>query len=434
MTAAIISFVVLFALVGARVPIALALIVTGIGGYALIVNWPATLGMVTTVLWDFSFAYTLSAIPLFVLMGNLVARSGIADDLFSAAQAYLGGRRGGLAVATVVSCAGFGAICGSSAATAATMAKVAIPPMRKLGYHDRLSAATVAAGGTLGILIPPSILLLTYGVFTQTHIGKLFAAGLVPGLVGVAGYIIAIRWSLWRRPELAPPPGAGTEESARVKAGRLLRIWPVLALFGLVMGGIYGGVMTSTEASGVGAFGAFILALSRRGFSLRALYAVLIDSGRLSAVIFAIILGAACYAEFLNQSGIHRALTATITGAGIPPYAVILMIIGIYILLGCVLDSVALVLLTIPLFFPVIVGLGYDPVWFGVLLVIVTELGLITPPIGVNLFVLQASTPGLNLRTIILGIVPFIAVDIVRVLVIAFIPALSLWLPGVLFN
>ena len=184
----------------------------------------------------------------------------------------------------------------------------------------------------------------------------------------------------------------------------------------------------------LGAFGAFILALSRRGFSLRALYAVLIDSGRLSAVIFAIILGAACYAEFLNQSGIHRALTATITGAGIPPYAVILMIIGIYILLGCVLDSVALVLLTIPLFFPVIVGLGYDPVWFGVLLVIVTELGLITPPIGVNLFVLQASTPGLNLRTIILGIVPFIAVDIVRVLVIAFIPALSLWLPGVLFN
>lgn len=431
MTGALLSFAALFAMIAIRVPIAVALMTTGVVGYWALVGLKPMLGMVSITVWDFSFSYTLSAIPLFVLMGNLVARSGIAEDLFSAAELWLSRFKGGLAVATVAACAGFGAICGSSAATAATMSRVALPSMRRRGYDDGLSAATVAAGGTLGILIPPSILLLTYGIFTQTHIGKLFAAGIIPGLVGVIGYIIAIRWVTWRRPESAPDvtdrPGLGD----RMRG--LFKIWPVLALFVLVMGGIYGGFMTSTEASGIGAAGALVLAATRKGFGWAKFRLVLVESGLLSATIFAIILGAAVYTEFLNQSGIHTTLINAITGSEIPGWGVILIIIGIYILLGCVLESVALVLLTIPLFFPVVMALGYDPVWFGILLVLVTELGLITPPIGLNLFIIQAAAGNISLGTIIRGIVPFVALDVLRVLIIAFVPALSLWLPGLLF-
>ncbi|WP_238366887.1 TRAP transporter large permease [Mesobacterium pallidum] len=431
MAAALLSFVALFAMIAIRVPIAVALMATGVAGYWALVGLKPMLGMVSITVWDFSFSYTLSAIPLFVLMGNIVARSGIAEDLFGAAELWLARFKGGLAVATVSACAGFGAICGSSAATAATMSRVALPSMRRRGYDDGLSAATVAAGGTLGILIPPSILLLTYGIFTQTHIGKLFAAGIIPGLIGVAGYIVAIRWVTWRTPGSAPDITDRPDIGTRLRG--LFRIWPVLALFVLVMGGIYGGFMTSTEASGIGAAGALVLAAARKGFGWRKFRLVLWESGILSATIFAIILGAAVYTEFLNQSGIHTTLISAITGSSIPGWGVILIIIGIYIVLGCVLESVALVLLTIPLFFPVVMALGYDPVWFGILLVLVTELGLITPPIGLNLFIIQAAAGNIRLGTIIRGIVPFIVLDVIRVLIIAFIPALSLWLPGILF-
>lgn len=432
MIAALASFAVLFAMIALRIPIAVALMITGTVGYGLLVGMKPMLGMVSGTVWEFSFSYTLSAIPLFVLMGNLVARSGIAEDLFAAAELWLARFKGGLAVATVASCAGFGAICGSSAATAATMSRIALPSMRKRGYDDELSAATVAAGGTLGILIPPSILLLTYGIFTQTHIGKLFAAGIIPGLIGVVGYIIAIRYVTWRRPESAPQVIERPPLGERMIG--LFKIWPVLVLFVVVMGGIYGGFMTSTEAAGIGAAGALVLAVTRRGFTWAKFTLVLKESGLLSAAIFAIILGAAVFTEFLNQSGIHKTLISAITGSSIPGYGVILMIIGIYVLLGCVLESVALVLLTIPLFFPVVMALGYDPVWFGILLVLVTELGLITPPIGINLFIIQAAAGDIPLIKIIRGIVPFIMLDVMRVLVIAFVPILSLWLPGILFN
>ncbi len=431
MLAACLGFLVAFAFILFQVPIATALAFVGFGGYVVLNGLTPALSMVATVTKDSTLVYSLIVLPLFVLMGNLVAGAGISGDLFRAAQAFIGRRRGGLAMATVVACGGFGAICGSSVATAATMGKVAIPSMRKLGYGDSLSSAAVAAGGTLGILIPPSVIMVVYGVATQTHIGMLFAAGIVPGLIAIGGYMAAVKWSVWRKPELAPL----AEDKEQVKKLALLRtLWPVALIFGVVMGGIYGGFFTSIEASGIGATAALLFALTHHSLKLKDICAILVDTARTSAMMFAIILGAALFGEFVNLTGVHEGLLHVVKESGLPPFGIILLMIVLYILLGTVLESLSMILLTVPIFFPIILALGYDPVWFGILVVMVVEIGLITPPIGVNLFVIRSVMPDIPMMSVVRGVIPFIVADVLRILLIAAVPALSLWLPNLLFK
>ncbi|MBG9388040.1 TRAP transporter large permease [Caenimonas aquaedulcis] len=431
MLAACLGFLIAFSFILFQVPIATALGLVGFGGYVILNDWKPALSMVATVTKDSTLVYTLIVLPLFVLMGNLVAGAGISVDLFRAAQAFIGRRRGGLAMATVAACGGFGAICGSSVATAATMGKVAIPAMRKLGYSDSLSAASVAAGGTLGILIPPSIIMVVYGVATQTHIGKLFAAGIVPGIIAIFGYMAAVKWSVWRNPASAP---LADEMEKTDKAALLKSLWPVAVIFGVVMGGIYGGFFTSIEASGIGASAAMVFAMTHHSLKMKDIYAILVDTAKTSTMMFGIILGAALFGEFINLTGVHEGLLKVVNGSGLPPFGIILLMIVLYILLGSVLESLSMILLTIPIFFPIIKQLGYDPVWFGILIVVVVEIGLIHPPIGVNLFVIRSVMPDIPMMSIVKGVIPFIVADLLRILLIASVPALSLWLPNLLFK
>jgi tripartite ATP-independent transporter DctM subunit len=431
MLAACLGFLIAFSFILFQVPIATALGLVGFGGYVILNDWTPALSMVATVTKDSTLVYTLIVLPLFVLMGNLVAGAGISVDLFRAAQAFIGRRRGGLAMATVAACGGFGAICGSSVATAATMGKVAIPAMRKLGYSDSLSAASVAAGGTLGILIPPSIIMVVYGVATQTHIGKLFAAGIVPGIIAILGYMAAVKWSVWRNPAAAP---LADEMEKADKVALLKSLWPVAVIFGVVMGGIYGGFFTSIEASGIGASAAMVFAITHHSLKLKDIYAILVDTAKTSAMMFAIILGAALFGEYINLTGVHEGLLKVVNGSGLPPFGIILLMIVMYILLGSVLESLSMILLTIPIFFPIIKQLGYDPVWFGILIVVVVEIGLIHPPIGVNLFVIRSVVPDIPMMSIVKGVIPFIVADLLRILLIAAVPAISLWLPNLLFK
>ena len=431
MLAACLGFIAAFSLILFQTPIATALGLVGFGGYVILSGWIPALSMVANITRDSTLVYTLIVLPLFVLMGNLVAGAGISTELFRAAQMLIGRRRGGLAMATVGACGAFGAICGSSVATAATMGKVAIPAMRRLGYADSLSAASVAAGGTLGILIPPSIIMVVYGVATQTHIGMLFAAGIVPGLIAIAGYMAAVKWSVWRNPAAAP-----LGEAADQLNGRELfhALWPVAVIFIVVMGGIYGGLFTSIEASGIGAVAALVFALTRHNLKLRDIYAIFVDTAQTSAMMFAIILGAALFGEFVNMTGVHEGLLKLVQGSQLPPFGVILLMVVLYILLGSVLESLSMILLTVPIFFPIIQSLGYDPVWFGILIVVVVEVGLIHPPIGVNLFVIRSVMPDIPMMTVVRGVVPFIVADLLRILLIAAVPSLSLWLPHLLFK
>ncbi|MCL4745529.1 MAG: TRAP transporter large permease [Burkholderiaceae bacterium] len=430
MVLALIGFAVAFALIFARVPIAIALGVVGFTGFAGFNGLAPALSMVGLTTTTSTMSYHLAVVPLFVLMGNLVAGTGISMDLYRAAQAFLGHRRGGLAIATIASCGGFAAVCGSSVATVVTMGKVSIPSMRSHGYADSLSTATVAAGGTLGILIPPSILMVIYGITTETHIGKLFAAGILPGLVGIVGYSLAVRWAVFRNPAVAPS-SERTDWTGRLQAVR--RVWAVALLFALVLGGIYGGLFTATEAGGIGASGALVLALARR-IDLKAFYAILEDTVATTALLFALIIGASIFTEFINYTGAHKVILHLVLDSGLSPLAVMFVIIGIYVVLGCVLDSLAMMLLTLPMFFPIVSGLGYDPVWFGILMVMLMELGLITPPIGINLFVLKTIVPEVPLAVIIRGVIPFVVSDLGRIGLLMAVPGLALWLPKLLFD
>lgn len=431
MTIAVIALLGVFALILFQVPIALALGFVGLAGYALLNGTTPAISMVMAVTQDATLTYPMIVLPLFILMGNLVAGAGVSYDLFRAAQVLIGRRRGGLAMATVLTSGGFGAICGSSVATAATVGRVAIPAMRRLGYADSLSAAAVAAGGTLGILIPPSVLLVVYGIATQTHIGMLFAAGVIPGLIGIAGYLLAVKYSVWRCPDLAP----NVAEINRASLGPLLvSLWPVVAIFGVVMGGIYTGLFTTVEASGIGASAAFLFALTRHSLKLPQIYEILVDTAKTSAMMFAIILGAAIFGELINQTGVHHALVELVSSDGVSPFWVITIMMLVYLVMGCVLESLSIMLLTIPIFFPVVVALGFDPIWFGIFMVVAVEIGLITPPIGVNLFVIRSVVPDIPMRQIISGVVPFIVVDLFRIVLIAAVPAFSLWLPYMMFT
>ena len=431
MIEAMVGLAAMMVLAFVRIPIALAMGIVGIVGYAYMRdwNWMVAFATAQTKVYETGRNYTLSVVPLFILMGSFVTRAGMSQELFRAAYAFIGHLRGGLAMATVMACAGFGAICGSSIATAATMAKVAYPSMKKLGYSDALATGSIAAGGTLGILIPPSTILVIYGIITETNIGKLFAAGILPGILATVLLCLAVAWSTWRDPKAGP---RGERASWAERWTALRGVWAVIALFALVMGGIYAGAFTATEGAAMGAFGAMIFALSRRVLTWKSLYASLVESARTTSMLFMILIGALMFAEFVNITTMPADLTNFVSRFQLHPIVVVGAIMVIYIILGTAMEELSMILLTLPVFFPLIVKLGLDPIWFGILIVVVVEIGLISPPVGMNLFVLSTLIPEVPTRTVFRGVMPFIAANIVRLAILVAFPAISLYLPSLM--
>ena len=427
-------FAVLF-LVFLRMPIAIAMGLVGFIGYAEERGFRASISLIGRLIIDTAQDYGLSVVPLFILMGLFVSRGGLSRELYQVSYAFMGHFKGGLAMATIVACAGFSAICGSSLATAATMSKVAMPQMRKYGYKDGLSTASIAAGGTLGILIPPSVILVIYGLLTETSIGKLFIAGIIPGLLGVLFYLAAVKWTITRDPEAGP---AGERSTFAERMAALKGVWAVLLLFFIVIGGLYGALdiwplnltFSPTEAAGMGAAGAFLIAFSRGSLNFRAIVAVLIEAAQTTAALFTVLIGAWMFSNFVNLAGLPEALRETVTSAGVAPMMVMMMILLIYVILGCVFESLSMLLLTVPIFFPLVTSLGFDPVWFGIIVVVVTEISLITPPVGLNVFVLKGVVGNVSTATIFRGVTPFWIVDIIRLALLVAVPWLVLVLPN----
>jgi tripartite ATP-independent transporter DctM subunit len=425
MQEALIAFAVMLGLTFLRLPIAFSMALVGFLGFAYVVNFNAALSMVGSVAFETGMSYTLSIVPLFILMGNLVTRAGLSAELYRVSYAFLGHRRGGLAMATILACGGFGAVCGSSLATAATMSKVAMPSMRKYGYSDALAAGSIAAGGTLGILIPPSVVMVIYGILTETNIGKLFIAGILPGILAVCCYLAAVAVTV-RIDKKAGPRGERVTWHERFVA--LGDVWGVLILFLVVIGGIYGGIFTPTEAAGIGAGGGLVFLLARQGFDWRMLRTILVESAVTTGMIFTILIGALIFANFINMTGMPTELTAYAEQFRETPLLVILAILVIYVALGCVLESMSMILLTVPMFYPLVAHLGYDLVWFGIVVVVVTEISMITPPVGLNVFVLRSVLPDVPTQTVFRGVMPFIFADIVRLGILVAFPAITLYL------
>lgn len=429
MTEALIGFAAIFALALLRVPLAVAMGLVGFVGTSLARGWEPAMASAAQVVQETGFAYTLSVIPLFILMGNFVARAGLAHELFHAAYTFIGHFKGGLAHATIAACAGFGAICGSSIATAATMSKVAYPSMKKLGYSDELSTGVMASGGTLGIMIPPSTIMVIYGIVTETNIGKLFAAGVIPGILTAILLMAAVVVMTSLDPEHAP---AGERYTWSERWAALRGIWGVLLLVVVVLGGIYGGIFTATEGAGIGAAGAFLFALARGRLSMHDLKTVLIESARTTAMLFTLLIAATVFANFVNFTTMPGDLKDWITHLGLSPVMIVGAMMVIYVILGTVMEELTMVLLTIPLFFPIVVSLGFDPVWFGVLIVMVIQIGLISPPVGMNLFVINTLLPGVGLGSIFRGCWPFVLVLVITLGLLLAFPGVSLWLPSLM--
>lgn len=431
----LVGFSAVLILVLLRMPIAFAMGLVGMVGFMFETNFRASISMVARLIIDTSQDYGLSVVPLFILMGLFVNKAGISRELYAASNAFLGHLRGGLAMATVVACGGFAAMSGSSLATAATMSKVAMPEMRRFGYQDGLATASIAAGGTLGILIPPSVILVIYGLLTETSIGKLFVAGVVPGLLGMLFYVLAVRYFVWRNPS-AGPAGERQDWSARLRA--LRSVWAVLLLFFLVIGGLYGAfdfeplniAFSPTEAAGMGAMGAFLIALARGRLRFADLREVLGDTAMTTASLFAVLIGAWIFSNFMNVAGLPQGLLNLVTAYDVSPTMVMAMILLIYIVLGCVFESLSMLLLTVPIFFPLVSELGFDPIWFGIIVVVVVEISLITPPVGLNVFVLKGVVGDVSTGTIFKGVTVFWMFDILRLLLLLAFPAVVLFLPG----
>ncbi|MFC6668749.1 TRAP transporter large permease [Marinobacterium aestuariivivens] len=437
MEASLIGFAALMVLILARVPLGVAMGAVGVIGFALTQmfeygnprGWNAALTMIGSTAFDTGLAYGLSVVPLFLLMGNLITESGMSRELYRAANAFLGHFKGGLALATVVSCGAFSAVCGSSMATAATMSKVAMPSMREYRYADSLATGAIAAGGTLGILIPPSVILVIYGLMTETDIGKLFVAGLLPGLVGVLLYMAAVSVVVHLKPEIGP---AGERSGWGERREALKGVGCIGVIFIVVMGGIYAGIFTPTEAAGIGASGAFLLALLSGRIGAAGIRRALTNAARTTAMLFFLVIGAVIFSNFINLTGLPMLLRDWVMAQGFGLLTVILVLVAIYLLLGCVLESMSMILLTVPVFYPMVQAMGMDLIWFGILVVVVTEISLITPPVGMNVFVLRGVVSDVKLSTIFRGVTPFWVADLCRLALIATVPSISLLLPGTL--
>ncbi|MCB1713718.1 MAG: TRAP transporter large permease [Candidatus Competibacteraceae bacterium] len=425
MSVGLIALFTVLVLAFLRVPLGFALLAVSLAGLTYLNDFEVARILLPLTITEAVFSYELAVVPLFILMGNILSRTGISDDLFHAAYAFLGAVRGGLALATIVTCAGFSAVCGSSFATAATMAKVAYPSMKRYGYSDRLAAATIAAGGTLGILIPPSIILMIYGILTQTNIGHLFIAGLLPGLLGLLLYMLAIYVIAVLKPSNAP---RGDPVDATEKWQSLSTVWPFCLLFLIILGGLYLGVFTATEAGGIGAGTALIIALLQRRMTWTIFREAFVETANTSVMLYVVLFGAMLFAKLISFSGLADGILALVQESGLSRYGILFSILAVFLLLGCVMDSLAIILIFVPLFVPTLLANGFDLIWFGIIVVVLTEIGLITPPIGMNVFVLKASLPQVALGAIFRGLVPFIAVDVIRLLILVFVPAISLFL------
>jgi C4-dicarboxylate transporter, DctM subunit len=423
----IIGILLMFILLAMGMYIGIAMALVGFLGLCIIVGWDSGMSILGITPLAEGSSYTLSVIPLFVLMGQFAFISGISTDIYKTVYAWMGRFRGGLAMATVCACAGFAAVCGSSLATGATMGMVAIPEMDKYKYNQRLSTGCVAAGGTLGILIPPSIGFVIYGILTQESIGRLFMAGIVPGILLAVLFILTIYLQCKLKPEMGP---RGDSTTWGVKIRSLSGTWGILLLIFIVMGGLYMGIVTPTEAAGVGAFGSFVIALLKGKLSVQGLIQCLLETGKTTAMIFLIIIGANIFSSFLGLARIPMGLADFIAGLALPKIVILMAIILIYVMMGCVMDCYAIMILTVPIIFPVIEALQFDPIWFGVLMVIVLEVGLITPPVGLNVFVLKAAAPNVPLTVIFRGILPFLAAALLLIILLILFPQLALFLPS----
>ncbi len=436
MEAGLIGFSILLGLAFAGIHLGVAMFLTGFIGFAYLRGLEASASLAGTLIFDASMSYGFALLPLFLLMGNLVYRSKLSEDLYDTANAWMGHRPGGLAKATVAACGGFAAVCGSSIVTTTTMASVAMPSMRRYRYDDGLSTGAIAAGGTLGILIPPSVLLVFYGILTNSDIGKLFIAGIVPGLISIFTYFVVIDVMTRLKPELGPR-GERVDLVERFRS--LKKVWGVVALFLFVLGGIYVGFVTPVEAGAIGAVGALLFALGRRLLSFAAFQESLLQSVRTSTMLFFVIFGAQIFSAFINVADLPGQMLTWIQSLDLSAMGVMAIILLFYIAFGCVFSAFALVLLTVPVFFPLVAGLGLDVlfgtspenilIWFGIVIVVVAEIGQITPPIGMNVFVLKSMLPDVSLSTIFKGIIPFFGADLVRLALIVLFPSTVLVLP-----
>ena len=424
---AIIGFVILFALMLLRVPVGMAMGLVGVTGFGYIVGSGPALKMVgqtsMRTVTDFNFA----VVPMFLLMGAFASTSGMSRELFRAGNAFLGHLRGGLGIATIAACGGFAAICGSSVATAATFSRVAYPEMRRFNYPQSFSTGVIAAGGTLGIMIPPSTVFAVYGLITEQDVGKLFVAGVLPGILAVCMYMITITVIGYARPGFLPP---GKRAPWSEKLAALRDVWATLLLFAFVIGGIYGGMFTATEAAGMGAGGAFLISVVRGRLSASDFLRSLLDATRTTAAVFTVLIGALLFGYFLTVTQTPQKVTAFLTGLGVGSYGVLILIMLMYLVLGCLMDALAMIILTLPIIFPVIVQLGFDPIWFGVLIVMTVELGLIHPPVGMNIFVIKSVVEDVKISTIFYGVLPFIITDILRLAILIAFPIIALYLPN----
>ena len=423
----IIGIVIMFLLLALRMYIGIAMAIVGFLGMWYLIGFDAAMGVLGITPLTEGSSYTLSVIPLFVLMGQFAFVSGISTDIYKTVYTWMGHLKGGLAMATILACAGFAAICGSSLATGATMGMVAIPEMKKYRYDSRLSTGCVAAGGTLGILIPPSIGFIIYGILTEVSIGKLFMAGFIPGILLALLFIFTVFIQCAINPKMGP---RGESTSFAMKVKSLSGTWGMLLLFIIVMGGIYLGVFTPTEAAGVGAFGAFLISVAKGKMTWKKLVECLMESGKTTAMIFLIIIGANIFSTFLGLARLPMGLADFVAGLALPKTVILYAIILVFILLGCVMDCYAIMILTVPIIFPVIEALHFDPIWFGVLMVIVLEMGLITPPVGLNVFVLKRAAPEVPLTVIFKGIWPFLLSTMTLIILLTVFPRIALFLPS----
>lgn len=426
--AGILGFGVVLVLMLLRVPVAVAMGLVGAAGFLLLQGWDGLAYVMGSSPFESVFPYSLSVVPLFVMMGVFATYAGLSRQLYDAAYAFLGHFRGGLALATIGACAAFGSICGSAIATAATMCRVALPEMRRRGYADSLATATIAAGGTLGILIPPSIILLIYALLTEQSLGKLYVAALLPGVLGTGLYMLAIAATV----RLNPASGPAGERMAWPQRLRTMRsVWPVFLLFVVVIGGMFAGVFSPNEAASVGAVGALLFALAGRMMGVSRFKDSLLETASTSAMIFLILIGAGLFNFFLEVTSAPQLVVQQIQALNVSPALFLVLLTVFYVVLGALMDDLAMMLLTLPFVFPAVQALGIDPLWFGIYMVTIVEIGMIVPPVGMNLFVIQG-VGQVKLPTVIRGILPFVLADLVRVGLLIGFPQIVLWLPGLM--
>ena len=430
-TLGVIAFPILFSLLALRMPIGLAMLIVGCSGTIILAGWLPILSQVKTSAWHLFSNYSLSVIPLFLLMGNFAGKAGMSEALFKFTGACLGHRKGGVAMAAIGACAGFGAICGSSLATAATMGKVALPELRRLGYSGALSTGTLAAGGTLGILIPPSVILIIYSILTEQNIAKMFLAAFIPGILAALGYILAIALYVRFVKDSGP-----TKDRVGWKERLYLfkNIWQIILIFIVMIGGIYLGWFTPTEGGAIGAGGAGLIAISNKNFKFKDLVDVIESTAITSAMIFFVLLGAEFFNSFIALTQLPNQLGEIALENNLSPYLIVACILVLYLFLGCLMDSLAMILLTIPVFFPLIITLDFGmsseetAIWFGILTLIVVEVGLITPPVGLNVFIINKMAGNVSIVDTFKGVLPFLFSDILRVILLFSFPGITLFL------